>query len=292
MQQKLATLRRHRAHRSRGGQRGRVHRRRAAQHRLDVRGAQAAHERTLTADQVIGRLRAQLAHEPGASLFLQPVQDIRIGGRQANAQYQYTLQGDDLNELRTWEPQDPPGAVRPARARRRQHRPAGQGPADVAGDRPRCRRAPGHDAAHDRRDAQRRVRPAPGRHDLQPAQPVPRGDGGGAAFLAEPRGAQRRVRQLPSSTATTAATTTRRAPLAHGTTSSSATAPRAPRPRRARRPTQQRRPPPRSVRGGAGAARITSIITATNVMARPPRCRCRCRSPRSPLRLRRTRRSR
>ena len=67
-------------------------------------GLKPRNERKLTADQVIGRLRAQLAHEPGASLFLTPVQDIRIGGRQANAQYQYTLQADDLNELRTWEP--------------------------------------------------------------------------------------------------------------------------------------------------------------------------------------------
>ena len=61
-------------------------------------------ERKETADQVIARLRVKLAKEPGANLFLQPVQDIRIGGRQANAQYQFTLQGDDLVELRTWEP--------------------------------------------------------------------------------------------------------------------------------------------------------------------------------------------
>jgi multidrug efflux pump len=61
-------------------------------------------ERSETADQVIARLRIKLAKEPGANLFLQPVQDIRIGGRQSNAQYQYTLQGDDLAELRTWEP--------------------------------------------------------------------------------------------------------------------------------------------------------------------------------------------
>jgi multidrug efflux pump len=57
-----------------------------------------------TVDQVIARLRGSLAKEPGANLFLQPVQDIRIGGRQSNAQYQFTLQGDDLAELRTWEP--------------------------------------------------------------------------------------------------------------------------------------------------------------------------------------------
>ncbi|MES2356099.1 MAG: multidrug efflux RND transporter permease subunit [Pseudomonadota bacterium] len=61
-------------------------------------------ERKISADQVIARLRGKLNREPGASLFLQATQDIRIGGRQSNAQYQYTLQADDLNELRVWEP--------------------------------------------------------------------------------------------------------------------------------------------------------------------------------------------
>jgi multidrug efflux pump len=61
-------------------------------------------QRTATADQVIARLRTTLAHEPGARLFLVPVQDIRIGGRQASGQYQYTLQADQLDDLRTWEP--------------------------------------------------------------------------------------------------------------------------------------------------------------------------------------------
>jgi multidrug efflux pump len=61
-------------------------------------------ERKLPVDRVIARLRGKLAAEPGASLFLQPAQDIRMGGRAANAQYQYTLQADDLGELRTWEP--------------------------------------------------------------------------------------------------------------------------------------------------------------------------------------------
>jgi multidrug efflux pump len=61
-------------------------------------------ERRLTADQVIGRLRGQLAAIPGATLFLQPVQDLRIGGRASNAQFQYTLQGDDLRELTDWAP--------------------------------------------------------------------------------------------------------------------------------------------------------------------------------------------
>jgi multidrug efflux pump len=61
-------------------------------------------ERKASADQVIARLRKTLSGEPGAQLFLQSVQDIRIGGRAGNAQYQYTLQGDDLNELRAWAP--------------------------------------------------------------------------------------------------------------------------------------------------------------------------------------------
>ncbi|MCW3478773.1 multidrug efflux RND transporter permease subunit [Neisseriaceae bacterium JH1-16] len=61
-------------------------------------------ERSESAQQVIARLRKKLAHEPGARLVLNPVQDIRIGGRQSNAAYQYTLQSDDLKALRTWEP--------------------------------------------------------------------------------------------------------------------------------------------------------------------------------------------
>nr|WP_306133593.1 multidrug efflux RND transporter permease subunit MdtC [Pectobacterium carotovorum] len=61
-------------------------------------------ERDVSAQQVISRLRVKLAKEPGANLFLMPVQDIRIGGREASAGYQYTLLSDDLSELRTWEP--------------------------------------------------------------------------------------------------------------------------------------------------------------------------------------------
>ncbi len=61
-------------------------------------------ERDATADQIVARLRIKLAREPGANLFLVPVQDIRIGGRQSNAAYQFALQADDLEDLRTWEP--------------------------------------------------------------------------------------------------------------------------------------------------------------------------------------------
>jgi multidrug efflux pump len=56
-------------------------------------------ERKISADQVIAQLREPLSHVPGASLFLQPVQDLRIGGRPGAAQYQYTLQADDSKEL-------------------------------------------------------------------------------------------------------------------------------------------------------------------------------------------------
>ena len=61
-------------------------------------------ERGVSVDQVMARLRGKLARVPGATLFLQAVQDIRVGGRQSNALYQYTLQGDSLDDLRTWTP--------------------------------------------------------------------------------------------------------------------------------------------------------------------------------------------
>jgi multidrug efflux pump len=60
-------------------------------------------ERRIAADQVIARLRPKLARVQGVSSYLQAVQDIGGGGgRSANSQYQYTLLGDDLVELRTW----------------------------------------------------------------------------------------------------------------------------------------------------------------------------------------------
>ena len=51
---------------------------------------------------VVARLRPQLARVPGANLFLVPVQDVRVGGRQGTGAYQYTLQSDDLDALRLW----------------------------------------------------------------------------------------------------------------------------------------------------------------------------------------------
>jgi multidrug efflux pump len=61
-------------------------------------------QRRDSAADVIDRLRRKLAAVPGATLILQAAQDIRVGGRQSNAQYQYTLQADNLEELVAWAP--------------------------------------------------------------------------------------------------------------------------------------------------------------------------------------------
>jgi hydrophobe/amphiphile efflux-1 (HAE1) family protein len=62
-------------------------------------------ERKMTADQVIGRLRSKLAVVPGATLYMQSAQDLTVGGRMSQAQFQYTLQGEDLTEMNNWAPQ-------------------------------------------------------------------------------------------------------------------------------------------------------------------------------------------
>jgi multidrug efflux pump len=62
------------------------------------------HDRALSAEQVIGVLRSELAAVPGATLFLQSVGDLGAGGRSGNAQYQYTLQGSTFEELNEWTP--------------------------------------------------------------------------------------------------------------------------------------------------------------------------------------------
>jgi multidrug efflux pump len=61
-------------------------------------------ERRVTADQVIARLRPKLARVPGASLYLQASQDVRVGGRFGGAQYQYTMRGDNLTDLDAYAP--------------------------------------------------------------------------------------------------------------------------------------------------------------------------------------------
>jgi multidrug efflux pump len=64
----------------------------------------ALSERKLSADQVIARIRKASSHVPGAALFLQAVQDLSVGGRFGGAQYQYTLQADNLSDLTHWAP--------------------------------------------------------------------------------------------------------------------------------------------------------------------------------------------
>jgi len=61
-------------------------------------------QRKDTVDQIIARLRGKTAHIVGGTLFMQPVQDLRLGGRPSATQYQYTIQGDDARELFEWAP--------------------------------------------------------------------------------------------------------------------------------------------------------------------------------------------
>ena len=61
-------------------------------------------ERGISAEAVMTRLRRSFNAVPGASLYLQAVQDVRVGGRQSSSQFQYTLQGDSLDDLNTWAP--------------------------------------------------------------------------------------------------------------------------------------------------------------------------------------------
>jgi multidrug efflux pump len=62
-------------------------------------------ERQLSVDKLMTRLRGKLKNEPGAQLILQSPQDLRIGARGSSALFEYTLQTDNLEELRTWVPQ-------------------------------------------------------------------------------------------------------------------------------------------------------------------------------------------
>ena len=98
---------------------------------LHVRLAEALRRaQDVTADQVIDAAAAAAGRGAGRQLFLQAVQDIRVGGRQSNAQYQYTLQGDSTAELYEWAPKLAAALADVPRARRRQLRPA----AERAGD--------------------------------------------------------------------------------------------------------------------------------------------------------------
>jgi multidrug efflux pump len=61
-------------------------------------------ERKISIDEVIARIRKATAKVPGAALYLQATQDLSVGGRYGGAQYQYTLQADNLDDLKHWAP--------------------------------------------------------------------------------------------------------------------------------------------------------------------------------------------
>jgi multidrug efflux pump len=61
-------------------------------------------QRNISADLIIARLRPKLAKLPGATMYLQAAQDLRVGGRQSNAQYQFTMHGDNLDDLNRFAP--------------------------------------------------------------------------------------------------------------------------------------------------------------------------------------------
>jgi multidrug efflux pump subunit AcrB len=67
-------------------------------------GLKPRDERSATASQIVDRLRPKLAQVPGVRLFLQPAQDITVGGRIARGEFQYVLQDPDVHELNTWTP--------------------------------------------------------------------------------------------------------------------------------------------------------------------------------------------
>ena len=68
-------------------------------------GLKPLEQRKISSSDVINRLRPKLTSVPGATVFLQAGQDLRIGGRQSNAQFQYTIQSDNLDDLVKWGPQ-------------------------------------------------------------------------------------------------------------------------------------------------------------------------------------------
>ena len=143
-------------------------------------------ERNANADQVIARLRKKTSHIAGATLYLQATQDLRIGGRSANALYQYTLQGSDLQELNLWAPR----LLQKMRGMKiltdvNSDQQNGGLEAYTCG-RSRHGVAPRALAAGDRRYLVRRFRPAPGVDHVYAIEPISRGDGSRAEVLAKP----------------------------------------------------------------------------------------------------------
>ena len=144
-------------------------------------------ERKVTADQIINRLRPKLSSVAGATLVLQAVQDVRIGGRASAAQYQYTIQSDNLAELNEWGPK----LLKTMRGIHQLTDVTSDAQnnglaANLVIDRPTASRLGTHaDAIDNVRSTTRSG--SENRHDVHAHQPVLRGDGGGPGFLAKPR---------------------------------------------------------------------------------------------------------
>ena len=136
-------------------------------------------ERKINADQVIARLRQKLARIPAVTLYLQPVQDLRVGGRSSNAQYQYTLQSDNVQDLLLWGPRmlQKLKTVRGLLDVNSDQQ--NKGLAGGLGHRPSYRRQARDFDTNDRQHTLRRLRSATGIDHVHPAQSVPCRAGGG-----------------------------------------------------------------------------------------------------------------
>ena len=141
-------------------------------------------QRTATADQIIARLRPQIDKVEGAKLFMQAAQDMTVGGRASRTQYQYTLQGSDLDALNEWAPKllAKLQTLPELRDVATDQQTAGT-TLTLTFNRDQASRY-GTDGADDRRHALRRLRPAPDRPVFHPALEL-RSDHGGPAELAK-----------------------------------------------------------------------------------------------------------
>ncbi len=151
--------------------------------------------RKISSDEVIARLRTQLAQVAGGRLFLQTVQDIRIGARQSNAEFQFTLQADNTNDLAEWGPKLTAALQRSPVVADVNSDQQQRGYRDRSALRPQQRGPAGGHHRTDRRHTLRCLRSAPGVDDFQCAESIPRHYGGRAALLAEPLHPQRHLRQ-------------------------------------------------------------------------------------------------
>ena len=142
-------------------------------------------ERKVSVYDVIERLRPKLSVIRGATLYLQAAQDVRVGGRNSASLYQFTMRGDNVQDLTTLWPRPCSTALRHVRlitdVNTDQQNSGLQAMVTL---RSRHRGALRDLVAADRQRAVRRVRPAPGVHHVHGAQSVSRGDGSGAALLA------------------------------------------------------------------------------------------------------------